>query len=130
MSIVASCRAAPSSRPSPGPICGVSPTVEADFHGCEAMADEASCKRAGGDWKTVEVENNNMAFKCVCPLLDIGCPCATSKECEDACLIPKVNGCVPPADGAPVRGACGRLAGTADCFLDEHGKVVLGTSTY
>jgi len=116
---------APSSRSQPRSICGVSPAAEADFHGCEAMADEASCKGAGGDWATVEVENSQMAFKCVCPLLDTGCPCATSSDCEDACIVPKANGCT-----SPVGATCGRFAGSWACLVGEHGEVFLGAPSY
>ena len=98
----------------PAPV--VAPLPEAP-PGATPIADEASCKTAGGDWRPI-CRMQNLA--CVITYPDAGKACSDGEDCAGDCL-----GAVTGAAGAgqPATGLCSTNSDPCGCrTLIEEGK--------
>jgi hypothetical protein len=106
----------PTAEPAPVPAPVVAPMPEAP-QTVTPIADEASCKTAGGDWRPICRMQN---LSCVITYPDAGKACSDGDDCAGNCEAP-VTGA--PAVGQPATGVCSTNSDPCGCKTGiEDGK--------
>jgi hypothetical protein len=113
---------APASAPTPAepaPVPAPAPAAPAPEAPQEPapIADEASCKTAGGDWRPI-CRMQNLA--CVITYADAGKACTDGDDCTGNCIVK--DGAMGAA-GQPVTGVCSTNSDPCGCrTMVEDGK--------